>query len=291
MLIPSYMHGVRTHWSVRCSDVKSSRPCCPLEVTRDWFMSFLGDGSQISLCHVTLNYFQRWIRSKDKFSAVFFLLGFLCNLVYTCWWQKTGCDAIIPTPIVFSLKQHPSKLMGCNHHHKYTATCPTARSWVFNSQSMGCKEWQAWGTQFPMSLRSLSENRKTIQKTLPFFREVKKKKITSVYSTSLGTAEVKHLSGMRDIQSILLTVFQPPISIAILRNNSHESLSVDPDRRAVWSMDYFSVYAWVFTSRLPDFWLYITEANTYVRTTLSAPAMAALQASCPSCIGVFDRML
>lgn len=70
-----------------------------------------------------------------------------------------------------------------------------------------------------------------------------KKKITSVYSTSLGTAEVKHLSGMRDIQSILLTVFQPPINITILRNNSCESLSVDPDRRAVWSMDYFSVYA------------------------------------------------
>lgn len=91
-----------------------------------------------------------------------------------------------------------------------------------------------------MSLRSLSENWKRIQKT--FFRvKKKKKKITSVCSTSLGTAEVKHLSGMRDIQSILLIVFQPPINITILRNNSYESLSVDPDTHAVWSMDY--VYA------------------------------------------------
>lgn len=52
---------------------------------------------------------------------------------------------------------------------------------------------------------------------------------------------MKHLSGMRDIQSILLIVFQPPINITILRNNSYESLSVDPDTHAVWSMDY--VYA------------------------------------------------
>lgn len=104
------------------------------------------------------------------------LEGLLCNFVYTCWRRRqeqkntAGHIAVVPTPFVFSTKWHPSKLMGCNHHHKYTATRPTARSWVFNSQSMGCKEWQAWGTQFPISLTTLSENRERIQKTLPVFR-------------------------------------------------------------------------------------------------------------------------
>lgn len=40
----------------------------------------------------------------------------------------------------FPIKQHPSKLMGCNHHHKYSVTHPSARFRVFNSQSMGWKE-------------------------------------------------------------------------------------------------------------------------------------------------------
>lgn len=94
---------------------------------------------------------------------------FLCTHVGD---RKQAASPPSPTPIVFSMKWHPSKLMGCNHHHKYTVTRPTARFWVFNSQSMGCKEWQAWGTQFPISLTTLSENWKRIQKTFFLFPEL-----------------------------------------------------------------------------------------------------------------------
>lgn len=94
------------------------------------------------------------------------------DFVYTCWWQETTTVPVVPTPISFSAKLHPSKLMGCNHHHRYTATHPTAHSWVFNSQSMGCKERRARGTQFPMSLTAASANCKRIQRsfqTSPLF--------------------------------------------------------------------------------------------------------------------------
>lgn len=121
-----------------------------------------GDRFSISLSNVTFNYLQRWsglIRIQKSIlhglCCSLLLRALLHNFMYICWWQKTSCVTVIPTPIVFSMKWHPSKLMGCNHHHKYTVTRPTARSWVFNSQSMGCKEWQARGTQFPISLTTL----------------------------------------------------------------------------------------------------------------------------------------
>lgn len=145
---------------------------CPLEVTREWWLNILGDRSSIS--NVTFNYLQRWsgliqIQKSILHGLCHSLLlqALLHNFVYTCWWQKTSCAAVVPTPIVFPMKWHLSKLMGCNHHHKYTVTRPTACSWVFNSQSMGCKEWQAWGTQFPISLTTPSENWTRIQKLHP----------------------------------------------------------------------------------------------------------------------------
>ncbi len=143
-------------------------------------------------------------RSKNQFcmdvATVRSSGALLHNFVYTCWRQKTSCVAFVPTTIVFSMKWHPSKLMGCNHHHKYTVTRPTARSWVFNSQSMGCKEWQAWGTQFPISLTALSENWKRIQKLCLFFFFLNLR-ITPVRSTSLGTAEEKHSSEVDETHS------------------------------------------------------------------------------------------
>lgn len=148
-------------------------PCCPLEVTGESRLSILGDGSSISLSmwhSITSKGEVVSFGSKKKsiLHGLFYSLhlrALLHTFVYTRRWQKNKLRRHrVPTPIVFSMKRHPSKLMGCNHHHKYTVTHPTARSWVFNSQSMGCKERQARGTQFPISLTTpkyeLEENQK-----------------------------------------------------------------------------------------------------------------------------------
>lgn len=123
------------------------------------------------------------------------------DFVYTCLWQKTSCAAVVPTPIVFSMKWHPSKLMGCNHHHKYTVTRPTARSWVFNSQSMGCKEWQAWGTQFAISLTAPSWELGKNPESLPFFRVWFC--LLNIFGDCRGETSIRWAC---DIQSILLTL-------------------------------------------------------------------------------------
>lgn len=86
--------------------------------------------------------------------------------------RKTSRTALVGAPIVFALKWHPSKLMGYNHQHKYTVTRPTARSWVFNSQSMGWKEWQAPGTQFPISLTTHAEYWRRIWESLAGFENL-----------------------------------------------------------------------------------------------------------------------
>lgn len=89
----------------------------------------------------------------------------------------------------FPIKQHPSKLMGCNHHHKYSVTHPSARFRVFNSQSMGWKEWQARGTHFCILLTTSS---KTLAENPP-------QKCAGFQTPTLlaldlgGSEEVKHL--------------------------------------------------------------------------------------------------
>ena len=123
------------------------------------------------------------------------------TFAYTCWQQKTSCVTGVPTPIVFPVKRHPSKLMGCNHHHKYSVTRPTARSWVFNSQSMGCKEWQAWGTQFPISLTTPSKDLEENPTNFAVFQNLKN--IPSGRPQSGGGTFIRCAFF---IQSILLTL-------------------------------------------------------------------------------------
>lgn len=179
----------------------------------------------------------------------------------TCWKQKTSCVAVVPSRIVFSMRWHPSKLMGCNHHHKYSVKRPTAHSWVFNSQSMGCKEWQAWGTQFPISLTTLSERCQRIQK---------------IQKSSLFT---HHLWGLQrgtsirsawDIQSIILTqCFTHPSTILIKVTRSQICCVLDRlffqvanPARVQHMLDIYLSPG----SMLLDFWLYITQALTPTHT-------------------------
>lgn len=123
------------------------------------------------------------------------LLSLLHTVMYICW-----CVAVVSTLIVFSMRWHPSKLMGCNHHHKYSVTRPTARSWVFNSQSMGCKEWQEWGTQFPISLTTLSERWQRIQKNFKEFKNLVC--LLNTFGDCRGGTSIR---SAWDIQSIILT--------------------------------------------------------------------------------------
>lgn len=161
--------------------------------------------------------------SKNQFHmdfATFLLLrALLHNFLYICWWKKTSCAAFVPAPIVFSLKWHPSKLMGCNHHHKYTVTRPTAHSWVFNSQSMGCKEWQACGTQFPISLITPTEIWMSIRKVCQNFE------ISS--GLLFGDCRGKIIRCASDTVNTTDAVFQAAIYIVILWEDSSESIPLD----------------------------------------------------------------
>lgn len=81
-----------------------------------------------------------------------------------------------------SMKWYPSKLMGCNHHHKYIVTRPTAHSWVFNSQSMGCKDWQV--------LHVINYSRLEEETICRIFH---KWKISAICSTFFWSAGANHL--------------------------------------------------------------------------------------------------
>lgn len=169
---------------------------CPLEVAGQSYPSFHVDWSSIKVSDVTFSNLQKKhgliLNPKIPFYMDLTAVSFPEIFAHVCQRQKTSCAAVVSTPIVFSMKWHPSKLMGCNHHHKYTVTRSTARSWVFNSQSMGCKEWQAWGTQFPISLTAPSENWKRIHPPPPK-KFACSSDLDSVCSTSSGIAEEKHL--------------------------------------------------------------------------------------------------
>lgn len=129
------------------------------------------------------------------------------------WWQKTSYAAIVPTPIIFLIKWHPSKLMGCNHHHKYSVTRPTAHSGVFNPKSMGCKEWQARGAQFSISLTaSRRKAGKRIQKVCLRFGILGFCLLNSSVRPQRGETFIRR---WWDTQSILLTVcFRHPSTLS-----------------------------------------------------------------------------
>lgn len=184
---------------------------CPLEVAGQSYPSFHVDWSSIKVSDVTFSNLQRKhgliLNPKIPFYVDLTAVSFPGIFAHVCQRQKTSCAAVVSTPIVFSMKWHPSKLMGCNHHHKYTVTRSTARSWVFNSQSMGCKEWQAWGTQFPISLTAPSENWKRIHPPPPkkfclFFRF--RFCLLNLFWDCRGETFIRCIC---DKQSILLTLF------------------------------------------------------------------------------------
>ena len=116
---------------------------CFLEAT-DSCMNILRSSGMESTLSVQLPPKRSHADPKINFVWIFSELStsgsFPHNSVYTCLWQETTTSPVVPTPFAFPAKLHPSKLMGCNHHHSYTATHPTAHSWVFNPQSMGCKK-------------------------------------------------------------------------------------------------------------------------------------------------------
>lgn len=234
------------------------------------------------------NLMWHWITSKGEVVSI--LHGFWITLLE---FSPQFCihmlvterqDVFPPFQLHVSTKWHPSKLMGCKHHHKYTVTHPTARS-----PSQWDVVTSTRNTIFHIikGFQELEEN----QKMSAIFQDLKKSHLGNIY-------QIVHLTSSRYYWHCISGTYHSLSSSEIICIKPCHSLPTDLlcDRfisQASFKSGFLFISATNTAGHLIV--LYITthrdtHTHTPTQTTLSVCSMAVLQEDRPWRTCVFDWM-
>lgn len=225
--------------------------------------------------------------------GMFFPSGLVSTLLCTHVGDRKTSFVLCPSN---SMRWHPSKLMGCNHHHKYTVTHPTARSWLFNSKSMGCKDWQAQGNTISQIISDSELEWEENHKIFPLFR-ISKYRLGGLQRRNIFQMCMWHPVDITDAifggtyQHCHLAKYFPLNYVTHYRHiccvvDSFSKQPILPSSNPGSAEFYLSPPCTPL-----DMWWYRTSQHTgkhtRTQTTPSAPGTAALQEDCPWSICVF----